>query len=76
MVGEVETSIHPNAIIATFLVVLGVDWPLASLWNRLLCEGISVEYSTVWYILAMNRKVDYLFLWHDVVLWVNDGVLC
>jgi hypothetical protein len=42
MVGEVEAAIYPNAVIAGFLVVLWIDWPLASLRNRFLCEGVSV----------------------------------
>jgi hypothetical protein len=33
MVGEIEAAIYPDAVIANLLVVLRIDWPLASLWN-------------------------------------------
>jgi hypothetical protein len=36
VVGKIEAAIDPDAVIENGLVVLRVDWPLASLWNPVL----------------------------------------
>lgn len=69
VVGEIEASINPDAIVATFLVVLRVDRPLASLGDGFLWWGVSAHrtgiggHGIVPLSVASRRNCSYILPW-------------